>query len=216
MSNRKPPATTPSGSLPRRVQCLLNPDSPAVIGEWKCEMVIDEDADIGDEGNLALFRRSDEHGEIGTIYLRYPDADLLVHECVHAASWMVKRGGIELDEETYAEDDHEEKVAHATGYLASKLLPALNDQDTASLSHEQGRKIAMQTPPTSTPSELGAAPGSVVTYGDFAKCVANVPHNWGKWSITAKLICKNWGTVSLIQARQCSICGLTESKRQTI
>lgn len=89
-------------------------------------MIIDENADIGDEVNLALFRRSDEQGEIGTIYLRYPDADLLVHECVHAASWMVKRGGIELDDITYAEDDHEEKVAHATGYLARKLLPALN------------------------------------------------------------------------------------------
>lgn len=62
-----------------------------------------------------------------------------------------------------------------------------------------------------------AAPsGSVVTADDIAKCVANVPHNWGKWAVTQKLVCTNWGTVSIIQERRCSVCGLTQTKRQTI
>jgi len=127
MSNQKLPAMPPNGSLPRNVQCLLTPELPAVMGEWKCSLVIKDNED--DEGAFAVFRRSDEPNEIGTIFLRWPDADLLVHECVHAAAWMVKRGGIQLDDEAYADDDYEEKVAHATGYLASKLLPALNIKD---------------------------------------------------------------------------------------
>jgi hypothetical protein len=71
---------------------------------------------------------------------------------------------------------------------------------------------------TSSTAPTGCAPVtvSVVTDADLAKCVANVPHNWGKWQITDKLICTNWGTVSIIQKRQCGFCGLTQMKRQSV
>lgn len=72
---------------------------------------------------------------------------------------------------------------------------------------------ANTTPP---PEGLAPASGSVISDAALDKCVAGVPHNWGKWKVTQKLICTNWGTVSLIQDRQCSICGLTQSNRQTV
>ena len=51
---------------------------------------------------------------------------------------------------------------------------------------------------------------------EWHKCVAGTSHQWGKWSVTNKWICRTWGTLSITRERSCSVCGLTEATRNTV
>lgn len=40
-------------------------------------------------------------------------------------------------------------------------------------------------------------------------------HNWGDWKITHTFVASRGGSVKVIQARQCTLCGKTEIDAQT-
>jgi hypothetical protein len=118
------------------VQCRLLPDDHCgLLGEWTINLRIAPRASLGiHEDTTAVFRRSKKKSHIGEVILRWREVGLLVHECVHAAHWLIARGGVEIDGDLYADPSHEEKVAHATTILVEALLPALNVQDQATAS----------------------------------------------------------------------------------
>ena len=47
-------------------------------------------------------------------------------------------------------------------------------------------------------------------------CTSGKVHKWGKWEVTDKLNCTNWGTVSIVQKRSCVMCGYTQIEKQSV